>query len=101
MTRQWITDLVERVETEDRRINSSSDKGAMGLALGRDTNGNKTLKVSFTNANGFSVQTNQNLPLTHRMTSDHFDYKAAAEELRNHIKRFGTRRQRDITGWSL
>jgi len=82
-------------------MNKSSDKGAMSLKLGRDTNGNKTLKVSFTKRQGFSIQTNQNLPETHRMTTDCFDYKVAVDELRGHIKRFGTLRQRDITGWSL
>ena len=74
----------------------------MRLKLGMDTNGNKILKVAFIDRKmGFSVQTNQNLPITHRMTKDWFDHIAAAEELRMHVIRFGTLNQRKATGWSL
>lgn len=82
-------------------VSSSPDNGPLGLTLAVDTNGNKTLRVLLADRIGFSVQTNQNLPITHRMTADWFDYDAAIEELRHHIQRFGTLRQRDITGWSL
>lgn len=81
---------------------SSSDHGPIALKLGRDTNGNKTIKVSFpNNATGFSVQTLGNMPDTHRMTQDSFSYKIAIAELEDYISRYGTLRQRDVTGFSL
>ena len=84
------------------RYQTSADKGAMGLKLDRDTNGNKTIRVRFhSSGHGFTVQTNGNLPETHRMTPDSFNYNVAAAELKEHISRYGTLRQRDITGWTL
>ncbi len=83
-------------------IVKTPDNRPMSLKLSMDNNGNKILKVAFIGQKmGFSVQTNQNLPITHRMTKDWFDGKAAASELRLHIIRFGTLRQRDVTGYSL
>ena len=73
----------------------------ISLSLDRDTNGNKTLRLSFPKFRGFTVQTNGNLPETHRMTPETFDYQVAINEVREHIKRFGTLRQRDLTGWTL
>ena len=81
---------------------TTADQNAMGLKLDRDTNGNKTLKVKYHGSgHGFSVQTNGNLPETHRMTPDSFNYTVAAAELKDYISRYGTLRQRDITGWTL
>ena len=74
---------------------------AMGIALDMDTNGNKVAKLTFSTGRGFNIQTNANLPRTHRMTSDSYDFTIAADEIAEHIKRFGTLRQRDVTGLSL
>lgn len=71
----------------------------MILKLSRDVNGNKTLVVSFQGVRGFSVQTNQNLPNTHRMTQDTFDRSAACNELTGYIKVYGTKRQKELLGW--
>ena len=84
------------------RYVDSSDHGPMALKLDMDKNGNKILRVRFPNeSRGFSIQTNGNLPWTHRMTADSFDYKVAADELEDYISRYGTRGQRDATGFSL
>jgi hypothetical protein len=101
--RPWIARLIARVEAHveaEDKIKSSKDKGDMNLSIDRDLNGNKTLRVKFANRVGFTIQTNGNLPMTHRMTTDCFNYKGAADELREHISKYGTLRQRDITGWT-
>ena len=75
------------------------------LRLGGDTNGNKVVRLSFGTGRGFSIQTNQNLPLTHQMNNVTIrkdnNSVIAGEEILNHLKRFGTLRQRDITGAAL
>jgi len=72
----------------------------MRLSLGRDTNGNKTLVVGMIHSDrGFSVQTNGNLPDTHRMTSEDFNPFRAANELNEYVKTYGTARQKDLLGW--
>lgn len=79
----------------------------MKLKLSRDTNGNKTLKCSLPIRRGFSVQTNGNLPRVHAMDSETFNkpkhsdrsfYHIAIDELRMHIKEYGTDRQKRILG---
>ena len=72
----------------------------MVLNIGRDTNGNKILKVTFRDkTRGFSVQTNGTLPETHRMTQDTFNDHIANGELNAYIKKYGTERQKDLLGW--
>jgi hypothetical protein len=39
------------------------------IGFGRDTNGNKIVKLSFPNTRGFSIQTLGNLKETHRITN--------------------------------
>lgn len=72
----------------------------MILKLGRDTNGNKLLKVSFVDGTrGFSVQTNGNLPKTNSMSKHDFIHSRAENELRGYIKEYGTERQKELLGW--
>ena len=73
------------------------------LRLGGDTNGNKVVRLSFGIGRGFSIQTNQNLPLTHNMTNATIGtlITIAGEEILTHLKRFGTLKQRDLTGATL
>lgn len=79
----------------------NDEKAPLGLQLGRDVNGNKTIKVRLqSTGNGFSVQTLGNMPQTHRMTKDNFIYKVAIAELEEHVSRYGTLRQRDVTGFT-
>ncbi len=63
------------------------------LTLSRDTNGNKTLKLSPQNGRGFSVQTMGNLPETHKMLPGYIDIPVAVCELREYITEYGTPRQ--------
>ena len=63
-----------------------------------DRNGNSILRVSPRRGRGFSVQTNGNLPFTHRTPAEdvesHIDTIAA--ELRAFLAVHGTRRQRNL-----
>lgn len=68
----------------------------------KDSNGNTTVHVSFAEATrGFSVQTNGNMPRTHRnITWDcEFNKHTAENELNEYIKQFGTNRQKELLGW--
>ena len=70
------------------------------LKLSRDTNGNKTLKlIGNSECRGFSVQTNGNLPRTHRMDKYNFNDSTAENELHAFIKVHGTARQKEMLGW--
>jgi hypothetical protein len=84
-------------------MSTSINDSPIGLKLGRDTNGNQTIKVKFPNSDvtGFSVQTLGTMPQTHMMTEDSFSYKIAIVELEGYIRRFGTLKQREATGFSL
>ena len=42
------------------------------------------------------IQTNQNLPKTHRMTALDMDYPVALQEIRDHVEHFGTPTQKKI-----
>lgn len=67
----------------------------MNLQLSRDTNGNKTLKITFPNVcRGFSVQTLESLPKTHNMTNCDFNRHIAESELHYYIKNYGTKNQK-------
>lgn len=70
------------------------------LKLQYDINGNKILKyIGDRNNRGFSVQTCQNLPETHRMDMDNLHESLAFNELNGYIKIYGTKRQKEILGW--
>ena len=71
----------------------------MNLKLSKDVNGNKTLKVMPHGERGFSIQTNGNLPETHRMSKHDFDHSLAINELNGWIKLYGTDREKDLLGW--
>jgi hypothetical protein len=66
-----------------------------GLAfiLGWDRNGNKTLRVG-RGGRGFTIQTNGNLPQTHRCGV----VEATAWEVADYVGRYGTKRQKAIMG---
>ena len=68
----------------------------------KDVNGNTTVKVTFEdNTRGFSVQTNGNMPLTHRAITweGGFNTSQAISELHGFIKVHGSARQKDLLGW--
>jgi hypothetical protein len=62
--------------------------------LGRDTNGNRTLRISPLHGRGFSIQTLGNLPETHR---DGITDRTGAEVLA-HVTEHGTERERAALG---
>jgi hypothetical protein len=64
------------------------------LAMGRDTNGNRTLRISPPHGCGFTIQTLGNLPETHR---DGITDRTGAEVLA-HVTAHGTVRQRATLG---
>lgn len=69
----------------------------MILRMGRDTNGNRILKVSFRDdRRGFSVQTNGNLPETHNFPFGTFTDYIAEHELRAYITKYGTDKQKTL-----
>jgi len=70
------------------------------IRLSRDNNGNKILiyKPEF-GGRGFSVQTNGNLPETHRMPLGYFLHSVAMRELNRYIKEHGTNHQKKLLGW--
>jgi hypothetical protein len=63
----------------------------MNIKLSRDINGNKIVKLSFPGmGQGFSIQTNGNLPNTHRTGIPD------KQEIISYVKLYGTLRQKDI-----
>lgn len=73
------------------------------MYLKRDKNGNKCLVLEAHDlpnggARGFSIQTNGNLPKTHKMDKTSFDVGTAYGEARAWVQRFGTDVQRDKMG---
>lgn len=74
------------------------------LKLGMNRNGLKVLRVSFPDGpRGFSIQTNGNLPRTHRMRQQDINesfgwFALAIRELRDYVDQFGTPRQQRLLG---
>jgi len=68
-----------------------------------DSNGNSVVKVTFPGEayRGFSVQTNGNMPKTHRSIAWEGDFNPhiASNELFAHVKQFGTDREKEVLGW--
>ncbi len=62
----------------------------MNAKLSRDTNGNKIVRLTFSNARGFSIQTNGNLPETHRTGRPDWS------EIRAYVLRYGSLNQQRI-----
>ena len=62
--------------------------------LGRDINGNSLVRISAAGIRGFSIQTNGNLPQTHRNGVG--DYTHA--EVVGYVSTCGTPRQKSIMG---
>ncbi|MEI8280796.1 MAG: hypothetical protein WCG75_00180 [Armatimonadota bacterium] len=64
----------------------------MTFKIGFDINGNKVCRVSCGGERGFSIQTNGNLPNTHRDGV----CKLTEYEVETYILSYGTRRQKTI-----
>lgn len=63
------------------------------MFLARDINGNKILKLEksdLSGKRGFSIQTNGNLPQTHKMETETFDRTVAIAEIKDFVSRYGT-----------
>jgi hypothetical protein len=65
------------------------------LKLGMDNNGNKIVSISRKGYRGFSIQTNDNLPLTHRLLSlaTLEEFYMALDEVRAYVTVYGTEYQ--------
>lgn len=69
---------------------------------GLDSNGNSTVKLTFPNSTGFSIQTNGTLPKTNRILSysksvkniDEKDLATIEKEVVNYVKSFGSPTQK-------
>lgn len=72
------------------------------MKLGRDTNGNKLIKLAATDLGGergFSIQTLDNVPTAHRATAEEVASSAKvrakiAKEVESFVMRHGTPRQK-------
>lgn len=60
------------------------------MKIGKDLNGNKTVKITVPWAKGFSIQTNGNLPITHRTNTPHYN------EIAQHVAMYGTNHQKNV-----
>lgn len=60
----------------------------------RDTNGNRIVRVTVPGARPFTIQTNGNLPETHRNGI----CPATSGEVKDYVIQFGTVRQRELLG---
>ena len=58
--------------------------------MSRDINGNKNVKIIIPGECGFSIQTNGNLPITHR------EHEPDIPEIHKYIKEYGTKQQKTI-----
>ncbi len=63
-------------------------------ATDRDRNGNRIVRVTVPGARPFSIQTNGNLPTTHRDGI----CPATAGEVAGYVRQFGTERQKGLLG---
>lgn len=63
------------------------------LGMGMDKNGNKVVKLSFPNSRGFSIQTNGNMPKTHKMKGE-INAAVIAKEAAAYIKAHGSEEQK-------
>jgi len=64
------------------------------IKLKINPNGQKIVSITNHRSRGFSIQTNQNLPLIHKMSFDLLDHAVALEEIREHIFYNGTEYQK-------
>lgn len=67
----------------------------MKIQILTDENGNSIAKVT-NGRNSFSIQTNQNLPVTHSNGKASFNYGQTKAEIALHLSKHGTDRQRAI-----
>ena len=70
------------------------------MGLGRDANGNKVVKVKTNTGHSFSIQTNQNVPTAHKLStlSDASDaeLKKIENEILAYVNAYGTSKQKDL-----
>lgn len=62
--------------------------------MSRDVNGNRTLRVKPKSSRAFTIETNGNLPETHRQGV----CEATPSEVSAYVRQFGTERQRQLLG---
>jgi len=68
----------------------------MKATISRDVNGNTIVKLQFTGCRGWSIQTNGNLPETHRTG------RPDVIEIRRYIMQYGTLRQKRVMDqWTI
>lgn len=73
--------------------------------ISRDLNGNKIVSLKFSNGTGFSIQTNGNLPQTHKLHPGKISPTDVTEfvepEVKEYVRKYGTSRQKSIMGESV
>ncbi len=62
----------------------------MIILLDRDLNGNRTVKVKIGHNRAFTIQSNGNLPKTHRT------FEPDLDEIRKYVFAYGTHRQKEL-----
>lgn len=95
---------IERIDEAKKKLNEAKDielpnSNIILKGTGLDTNGNKIIKLSFPNQQGFSIQTNGTLPLCNKIDSNHYsesdlDLSAIEKELIAYIEEFGSNLQK-------
>lgn len=73
---------------------ATEDPAMTTYSIGRDVNGNKVCRVKPTNGRGFSIQTLQNLTLTHVDGVGPW----TQGEVSAYVRDYGTKRQRKALG---
>ena len=70
----------------------------MKLKLSVNSNGQKVLKIARPGFRGFSIQTNGNLPLTHKMSNADLGVFSCLvyDEAVEYVKKHGTPRQLEV-----
>lgn len=73
-------------------VTTSKSKKVCGVTfeMSRDMNGNKTVKIVVPWGKSFSIQTNGNLPRTHRTNEPCYS------EIKNHVEDYGTNYQKSV-----
>jgi hypothetical protein len=82
---------------------NAKGKETMTGTIGRDTNGNKVVRIKRPGMRGFSIQTNGNLPMCHGLSIGHkIPYTKGNQqywvEIQDFIGKYGTSKQKEMVG---
>lgn len=86
--------------TEAKKEIEISKSNLIFKGMGIDKNGNAVAKFSFPNGQGFSIQTNQNMPKTHKYKGYRLsdlsdsDIETIGKEAIDYIQKYGSSKQK-------